>query len=121
MVSRLWSGPTAVIVTVMDGRLSPGSGGPLVDPDGLVWTRTARWVDLRVVRRYLRDGNGLVLFGGSGGFQLRWIDDAEHRQALWLRVRDSYRNPRGGAQGDYTGHLFTDGEGRQLCYLEFSC
>ena len=101
--------------------LSPGSGGPLIDPDGHRWTMTHRRLDLRLVRRALRGSNRLVLLGESGGCQLRWVE-IDERASLWARVRDRYAGPGGDFQtGEYMGYEFVDQAGRRLMYLEVWC
>lgn len=101
----------------MPDRLSPGSGGPLVDPDGVVWSMTKRRVDLRVVRRALQSDSAVVLLGDSGGFDLHWVAP-DQRPELWERVRKDYRGPGGGVDGDHTGYEFVNHVGARLLYLE---
>ena len=105
----------------MTAQLSPGSGGPLVDPDGHAWTMTRRRLDLRLVRRALRNSGRLVLLGEDGGFSLRWIRP-EERASLWEVLRHRYAGPGGDFhEGDHMGHEFVDADGRQLTYIEVSC
>jgi hypothetical protein len=105
----------------MTERLSPGSGGPLVDPDGRPWTMTRRRLDLRMVRRALRVEGRLVLLGDGGGFSLRWVEPAE-RACLWDQVRRSYAGPGGdNPSGDYLAYEFADSHGRSLTYIELRC
>jgi hypothetical protein len=104
----------------MTERLSPGSGGPLVDPDGGTWSMSRRRLDLRVVRRALRSESASVLLGENGGFNLKWVA-ADQRPTLWERLRKDYRGPGGVPDGDYVGHEFVNEIGARLLYLEKSC
>lgn len=104
----------------MSDRLSPGSGGPLVDPDGGLWTMTRRRLDLRVVRRALRSVDRVVLLGENGGFDLCWVGP-EHRSALWARLQDRYVGPSGAVDGDYSGYEFVNNDGDRLMYIEMWC
>jgi hypothetical protein len=99
--------------------LSPGSGGPLVDPDGNAWSMSRRRLDLRVVRRGLRSDRAVVLVGESSGFDLRWVTP-EQRPGLWEQLRKSYQGP-GGSGGDYMGYEFVNNHGARLLYLEKDC
>lgn len=104
----------------MTAQLSPGSGGPLVDPDGWTWIRTRQRLDLRLVHRAIRDSGRLVLLGENGGFSLRWVRP-EERASLWERVRHRYAGPGGNSQkSDHIGHEFVAADGR-LVYIEVSC
>jgi len=104
----------------MESRLSPGSGGPLVDPDGRSWTLARRRLDIRVVRRAFRNADRRLLLGESGGFELRWVDSDE-RADLWQKIRTNYAGPGGRHFGDVTGHEFVDADGYGLVYVEVSC
>lgn len=107
----------------MSDRLSPGSSGEMVDPDGRVWTVRRKKLDLRVVRNLLRRADLPLLIGGSGGFDLRWVG-AEDRADVWARIRHNYAGPGGGessSRPDYMGYDFEDDEGNRLLYLEEWC
>ena len=105
----------------MSGTLSPGSGGPLVDPDGVEQrTMTRRRLDLRVVRRAARSADRLVLLGESGGFDLSWVKP-DQRSALWARIRNRYFGPGGTSHGDYSGYEFVNDDGDRLIYIEVWC
>ena len=104
----------------MAGTLSPGSGGPLVDPDGGVWKMTRGRLDLRLVRRALRSPDRLVLLGEDEGSDLRWVDP-DHRSALWIRVRGRWFGPGGTAYGNYSGYEFENDDGDSLTYIEVWC
>ena len=102
-------------------RLSPGSGGPLVDPDGSVWTITRRRLDLRVVRGALHgDATVPLLLGENGGFDIRWVRPDE-RASLWERVRSRYAGRGGVRNGNYMGHEFVNPDGQALVYIEVWC
>ncbi|WP_203911336.1 hypothetical protein [Rhizocola hellebori] len=101
-------------------RLSPGSGGPLVDPDDVVWSMTKRHVDLRVVRRALRSDSALVLLGEGGGFDLHWVMP-DQRLALWERVRRDYHGPDCVGDGTHAGYQFMNQDGARMLYLERWC
>jgi hypothetical protein len=104
----------------MWGTLSPGSGGPLVDPDGRPWTMTRRRLDLRIVRRAMRSADRLVLLGEDGGSDLTWVGQ-DQRPALWARMRDRYLGPGGTEYGDYSGYEFVNDDGDTLVYIEVWC
>jgi hypothetical protein len=105
----------------MSTELSPGSGGPLVDPDGGTWTMSRRRLDLRLMRRALRaDATERLLLGESGGFDIRWVEPAERPQ-LWRQLRDGYNGPGSTSQGPYAGYTFVDAAGREIVYIEVSC
>jgi len=104
----------------MPDRLSPGSGGPLVDPDGRSWTMNRRKLDVRIVRRALKSPDGLVLLGETGGFDLRWVGP-EQRPALWEQVRGRYRGAGGDINADFMAYEFVHADGGRLVYIELSC
>jgi hypothetical protein len=99
----------------MAERLSPASGGPLVDPQGRSWAMRRR-LDLRMVRRALRNLDQALLLGDEGGFSLRWLDPAD-RPAFWQRVKGAYGDPG----GDYVGCEFADDSGNRIVYVELRC
>jgi hypothetical protein len=119
-LTRLLPGQCPKHHGVMWGTLSPGSGGPLVDPDGQRWTMTRRRLDLRLVRRALRSADRRVLLGENVGCDLSWVGPDE-RPALWARLRDKYFGPGGTEYGEYSAYEFVNDDGDSLTYIEVSC
>lgn len=109
-----------IIKGMASDRLSPASGGPLVDPEGHEWTMVRRRLDVRVVRRALRNRDQAVLIGEDGGFSLRWVEPTE-RSTLWERVKRSYAGPGGEPGGYWVGCQFADDTGNRIVYLELHC
>lgn len=104
----------------MDRQPSPGSGGPLIDPDGVVWTMRRRDVDLRVVRRALRTIDSKVLMGTGAGFDLCWVAPGQ-RTVLWQELRKNYWHRPTGTQGAFAAYEFVNDAGGHLLYIEKVC
>ena len=104
----------------MNGQLSPGSGGPLIDPDGVVWSMSRRDLDLRVVRRALRSSDLKVLLGTGAGFDLCWAAP-DQRTVLWQELRKNYWHRSSGTQGAFAAYEFVNDAGAHLLYIEKSC
>lgn len=108
---------------IVDGRLSPGSGGELRDPDGNDWTLVRGPLDPRTVRSRFRRSDVPVLFGRSGGFDINWVA-ADTRLALWAEIKDGLWRPPGeepGLDSTYVGFEFADGDGTKALYIEEYC
>ena len=106
----------------MSGRLSPGSTGELLDPDGHAWTVRRKRLDLRTVRNLLRRADLPLLIGEGGGFDLRWVA-ADERANVWPRIRHRYAGPGGqsSSRPEYMGYDFEDDEGNRLLFIEVWC
>ncbi|MFE0459183.1 hypothetical protein ACFW1A_07955 [Kitasatospora sp. NPDC058965] len=93
----------------------------LTDDADTTWQLGKKRLDLRAVRRLIKDPAVTVVLGESGGTRPRLAADGE-RPRLWDGVRTGYRGPGGTASGGrYLAHEFrTDGD-RRLLYLEEHC
>ncbi|WP_079063265.1 hypothetical protein [Peterkaempfera griseoplana] len=93
----------------------------LLDEQGTRWVLHRKRVDLRVVRRLIKDGNTPAIRGDMGGIAPRLTTEAE-RPALWDRVKDEYMGPRGAwPVGRYLAHEFRAEPGRRMLYVEDHC
>src|SRR2546423_13160976 len=103
---------------------SPGVSGQLIDPDGRRWRLNRGHLDLRIVRRLVKDRNTRVLVGEAAGAELRWIP-SEERPGLLEQVRRCYAHPGDGRPGscarEYMGYEFTAPGGARLLYLDVWC
>ncbi|MFI6586809.1 hypothetical protein [Embleya sp. NPDC050493] len=103
---------------------SPGSlNDPvtLVDEQGIRWVLHRRCLDVRVVRRLVKDRATLVIWGDMGGIGPRAVSEAE-RLALWGRIKGEYSGPGGaGAMGRYVAHEFRAEPGRRMLFVEDHC
>ncbi|XIE77177.1 hypothetical protein AB6O49_00355 [Streptomyces sp. SBR177] len=93
----------------------------LVDEQGTCWTLHRKRLDLRVVRRLVKDATVTVIWGEMGGIVPRAVDAAE-RSLLWPRIKDAYKGPGGaGEDGRYLAHEFRADSGRRMVYVEDHC
>ncbi|WP_327286864.1 hypothetical protein [Streptomyces sp. NBC_01198] len=93
----------------------------LVDDQGTSWVLHRKRVDLRVVRRLVKDPGTPVVWGDMAGIVPRPTTDAE-RPGLWIRIKGAYRGPGGdGSAGRYLAHEFRAESGRLLLYVEDDC
>ncbi|MGW4651403.1 hypothetical protein [Kitasatospora sp. NPDC004289] len=103
---------------------NPGSmKGPvsLVDDQGTRWVLHRKGLDLRVVRRLIRDAAVSVVWGDMGGLVPLQVADAE-RPEVWERIKREYFGPGGiGSYGRYLAHEFRAEPSRRLLYIENYC
>jgi hypothetical protein len=93
----------------------------LVDGQGTAWLLHRRRVDLRIVRRLLKDSTTLVVWADMGGLAPRPMAEAD-RPALWDRIRNDYGGPGGsGPTGRCVAHEFRAEPGRRMLYVAEDC
>ncbi|MFF7251179.1 hypothetical protein ACFZBU_45860 [Embleya sp. NPDC008237] len=93
----------------------------LVDEQGIRWVLHRKRLDVRVVRRLVKDHATPVIWGDMGGITPRIVPEAE-RPALWGRIKDEYLGPGGtGPMGRYLAHEFRAEAGRRMLYVEDHC
>jgi hypothetical protein len=93
----------------------------LLDDQGVLWVLHRRRVDLRIVRRLVKDTATLVVWGDMGGISPRLTTEAE-RPVLWDQIKDEYNGPGGaGSTGRYLAHVFLTESGRRMLYVEDHC
>lgn len=93
----------------------------LLDDQGTHWVLHRKRVDLRIVRRLVKDTATPVVWGDMGGISPRLTTEAE-RPELWERIKDEYLGPGGsGATGRYLAHEFHAEPGRRMLYVEDHC
>ncbi|GAA4965349.1 hypothetical protein GCM10023205_32120 [Yinghuangia aomiensis] len=92
----------------------------LVDEHGVAWTLHRKRLDLRVVRRLVKDRATPVVWGDMGGTSPRSLPESE-RPALWPRLKDGYRGPDGNSSGRYLAHEFRAGPDRRMLHVEDHC
>ncbi|MFI8458116.1 hypothetical protein [Kitasatospora sp. NPDC085464] len=93
----------------------------LTDDTGTAWQLRKRRIDLRAVRRLMKDRAATVILGESGGTRPRLVADSE-RPLLWAAVRDGYRGPGGSPSASrYLAHEFRAGTDRRMLYVEEHC
>ncbi|MDX3236378.1 hypothetical protein PV392_11920 [Streptomyces sp. ME03-5709C] len=93
----------------------------LLDEHGIHWVLHRKRLDLRVVRRLIKDSNTPVIWGDMGGIVPRLTTEGE-RPALWGRVKDEYKGPGGSwPAGRYLAHEFRAEPGRRMLYVEDHC
>jgi hypothetical protein len=93
----------------------------IVDDDGGTWHLRKKRIQLRVVRRLIKDPSVRVVLGEAGGTLPRAVSEDE-RAGLWDSVRTDYMGPGGDwATGAYLAHEFrTDADDRML-FVEEHC
>jgi len=103
---------------------SPGTmSGPvtLIDEEGIRWVLHRKRLDMRVVRRLVKDRTAPVMWGDMGGICPRALPETE-RPALWDRIKGAYLGPGGtGTMGRYLAHEFRAEAGRRMLYVEDHC
>ncbi|MFI9789127.1 hypothetical protein ACIHEI_37275 [Kitasatospora sp. NPDC051984] len=92
----------------------------LVDGQGTCWVLHRKRLDLRVVRRLVKDAATPVVWGDMGGISPRPVAEAE-RSTLWALIKDEYKGPGGTWSGRYLAHEFRAGPGRRMLYVEDHC
>lgn len=93
----------------------------LLDEQGTCWVLHRRRVDLRIVRRLLKDAAAPVVWGSMGGIIPRLTRDSE-RPGLWDRIKDEYKGPGATCStGRYLAHEFRAESGRRMLYVEDHC
>ncbi|MER7766977.1 hypothetical protein [Kitasatospora sp. NPDC096140] len=93
----------------------------LTDDTGTAWQLRKKRIDLRAVRRLMKDRAATVVLGESGGTRPRLVADSERPQ-LWDEVKDGYRGPGGGGTaGRYLAHEFRADSDRRMLYVEEHC
>jgi hypothetical protein len=93
----------------------------LLDEQGIRWVLHRKRVDLRIVRRLVKDATTPVVWGDMGGIRPRFTTEAE-RSALWDRIKDEYMGPGGAwSTGRYLAHEFRAEPGRRMLYVEDHC
>jgi hypothetical protein len=93
----------------------------LLDDAGTAWQLRKKRVDLRAVRRLMKDHAAVVVLGESGGTRPRLVADGE-RPLLWDKVKNDDKGPGGGrTTGRYLGHEFRAAADRRMLYLEEHC
>ncbi|MER7582115.1 hypothetical protein [Kitasatospora sp. NPDC097691] len=93
----------------------------LIDDTGTAWRLRKKRVDLRAVRRLMKDRAATVVLGESGGTRPRLVADVE-RPMLWDQVKDGYRGPGGSRTANrYLAHEFRTDADRRLLYVEEHC
>lgn len=98
-----------------------GAPVKLLDDARVEWLLRKKRVDLRAVRRLLKDHATTVLLGESGGTRPRLVADGE-RPMLWDKVKDDYKGPGGRRMaGRYLAHEFRADADRRMLYLEEHC
>lgn len=91
------------------------------DEQGTCWVLHRKGVDLRIVRRLLKDSATPVVWGSMGGIIPRLTRDGE-RPGLWDRIKDEYKGPGGTCStGRYLAHEFRAEPGRRMLYVEDHC
>jgi hypothetical protein len=74
------------------GRLSPGSSGQLVTPDGTEWRARRRNADLRIIKRLIVKPGVPLVVGASGGFDCSVVAP-DDRARVWAELRPSFDGP----------------------------
>ncbi|MFI9298876.1 hypothetical protein ACIG0C_05655 [Kitasatospora aureofaciens] len=93
----------------------------LLDDAGAAWQLRKKRVDLRAVRRLMKDPASVVVLGESGGTRPRLVVDGE-RPMLWGMVKDDYKGSGGSrTAGRYLAHEFRTHADRRMLYLEEHC
>lgn len=93
----------------------------LLDEQGTTWVLHRRRVDLRIVRRLIKDEAAPVVWGDMGGIRPRPTTEAE-RPALWDRIKNDYRGPGGsGSTGNCLAHEFRADPRRRMLYVAEDC
>ncbi|WP_245791142.1 hypothetical protein [Actinacidiphila rubida] len=93
----------------------------LLDEEGTSWVLHRKRLDLRAVRRLVKDATTPVVWGAMGGIVPRTATDAE-RPELWARIKDHYMGPGGTwSTGRYLAHEFRAEPGKRMLYVEDHC
>jgi hypothetical protein len=93
----------------------------LLDDQGTTWVLHRRRVDLRIVRRLIKDAATTVVWADMGGIRPRPTTGTE-RSALWDRIKNDYRGPGGsGSTGRCLAHEFRAESGLRMLYVAEDC
>ncbi|MDI2129625.1 hypothetical protein [Yinghuangia seranimata] len=92
----------------------------LVDDEGTHWLLHRRRLDIRAVKRLIKDVATPVVWGTEGGIDPRATGTSE-RTGMWELVKDAYAGPGGGGSGRYLAHEFRTGAGLRMLYVEEHC
>lgn len=93
----------------------------LLDDQGTSWVLHCKRLDLRIVRRLVKDAAIPVFWGDMGGTRPRLMTETE-RPMLWDRIKDEYMGPGGTSlTGRYQAHEFRAEPGRRMLYVEDNC
>lgn len=93
----------------------------LLDDDGTRWLLHRKRLDLRGVRRLIRDSTTPLVWGDMGGILPR-VTSEDEQPVLWDRVKRTYKGPGGAwSTGRYLAHEFRDETGRRMLYVEDHC
>ncbi|MFD8804512.1 hypothetical protein [Streptomyces sp. NPDC059597] len=93
----------------------------LLDDQGTGWVLYRKRLDLRVVRRLVKDAGTPLVWGDMGGTSPRLTSAAE-RSVAWERIKDAYMGPGGTSPtGRYLAHEFRAEPGRRMVYIEDHC
>lgn len=93
----------------------------LLDEQGTTWVLHRRRVDLRIVRRLIKDAATSVVWADMGGIRPRPTTEAE-RPAIWDRIKNDYRGPGGsGSTATCVAHEFRAESGRRMLYVAEDC
>ncbi|WP_254898093.1 hypothetical protein [Kitasatospora sp. NA04385] len=93
----------------------------LLDEQGTRWVLHRKRLDLRIVRRLVKDAATPVVWGDMGGISPRLAAEAE-RPMLWNRIKDEYQGPGGSwSTGRYLAHEFRAEPGQRMLYIEDHC
>lgn len=88
---------------------------------GTSWVLHRKRLDLRVVRRLVKDACTPVIWGDMGGTSPRLTAETE-RPMLWDRIKGDYKGPGGTSPtGRYLAHEFRAEPGRRMLYVEDDC
>lgn len=93
----------------------------LLDEEGTNWVLYRKRLDLRVVRRLIKDARTAVVWGDMGGINPRTTAEAE-RPGLWALIKDDYKGPGGAwSTGRCPAHEFRAEPDRRMLYVEDHC
>ncbi|TWF90403.1 hypothetical protein [Kitasatospora viridis] len=93
----------------------------LLDDTGTAWLLRKRRIELRVIRRLIKERATTVVLGESGGTRPRPVADDE-RPVLWERIKDGHPGTGGNrAAGGYLAHEFRTETDRRMLYVEEHC
>ncbi|MGW4772314.1 hypothetical protein ACWEO2_30285 [Nocardia sp. NPDC004278] len=93
----------------------------LQDDAGSIWQLHKRRIDLRVVRRLLKDPRATVILGECGGTHPRLLAHSE-RSGFWSKVKNNYQGPGGDwSTGRFLAHEFRTHDDRRMLFIEEHC